>query len=215
MVDSATGQRLVILNRSVQNASMARPPEFDRSKAVNRALALFWRKGYQATSLADLLAAMGIGRSSFYAAFSDKRTLFITCMDLFSARVTDMLERACREQPPIDVLQQFFEGNLASGRGAPGARADWGCMLVNSVLEMAGVDEDLVAHASGHLMSLQRVFQECLEDAGATPAQSEELAAMLMLLNEGIRVSSRRRLPAAQHLPPIATTFRLIRSAIA
>lgn len=214
MVNSVEDPRLVILNQSVQNASMARPPEFDRSKAVNRALALFWRKGYQATSLADLLAAMGIGRSSFYAAFSDKRTLFITCMDLFSVRVTEMLERACREQPPIVVLQQFFEGNLAGGRGAPGARSDWGCMLVNSVLEMAGVDEDLVARASHHLMRLQRVFQRCLEDAGATPAQAEELAAMLMLLNEGVRVSSRRRLPDAQHLPPIATTFRLIRSAI-
>ena len=194
---------------------MARPPEFDRSNAVNKALALFWRKGYQATSLTDLLTAMDIGRSSFYAAFTDKRTLYIACMDLFAARVTEMLERACREKAPIDVLQQFLEGNLAGGRGAPGARADWGCLLVNSVLGMAGVDEDLVAHASSHLISLQRFFQVCLEDAGATPAQSEELAAMLMLLNQGIRVSSRRRLPDAQHLPPIASTFRLIRSAIA
>ena len=54
---------------------MARPLEFNRSQATNQALVLFWRKGYQASSLADLLAAMGIARSSFYAAFTDKRTL--------------------------------------------------------------------------------------------------------------------------------------------
>jgi len=191
---------------------MARPIEFDRPRAVNRALALFWRKGYQATSLADLLVAMDIGRSSFYAAFTDKRTLYIECMDLFSARVLALLERARADKPPVDVLQDFFEGNLVGGRAA---RPDWGCLLVNSVLEMAGVDDDLVARASNHLTDLQRYFESCLRDAGAGPAQAEELAAMLMLFNEGIRVSSRRRLPQSQHLQTIAATFRLVRSVIA
>ena len=191
---------------------MARPPEFDKDKALNRALALFWRKGYQATSLADLLAAMAIGRSSFYAAFTDKRSLYIACMDLFAARVLALLERARADKPPVDVIQDFFDGSLVGGRAA---RPDWGCMLVNSVLEMAGVDEDIVAHASNHLTFLQRYFESCLRDAGAGPAQAEELAAMLMLFNEGIRVSSRRRLPQAEQRQTIAATFRLIRSAIA
>lgn len=191
---------------------MARPSEFDKDKALNRALALFWRKGYQATSLADLLAAMAIGRSSFYAAFTDKRSLYIACMDLFAARVLALLERARADKPPIDVIQDFFEGSLVGGRTA---RPDWGCMLVNSVLEMAGVDEDIVAHASNHLIFLQRYFESCLRDAGAGPAQAEELAAMLMLFNEGVRVSSRRRLPQAEQRQTIAATLRLIRSAIA
>jgi TetR/AcrR family transcriptional repressor of nem operon len=191
---------------------MARPPEFDRAHALNRALALFWRKGYQATSIADLLAAMDIGRSSFYAAFTDKRTLFIACMDLFAARVLGLLERARAEKPPVDVIQDFFEGNLVGGRAA---RPDWGCMLVNSVLEMAGVDENIVARASNHLTGLQRYFESCLRDAGAPAAQAEELAAMLMLFNEGIRVSSRRRLPQGRQRETVAAIFRLIRSAIA
>lgn len=194
---------------------MARPIQFDRPKAVNRALVLFWRKGYQATSLADLLAAMGIGRSSFYAAFTDKRGLFIECMDLFSARTLELLQRARIELPPVDAVQSFFERSFIGARGAGAARGHWGCMLVNTVLEMAGVDDDLAVRASDHLGEMQSVFQACLEDAGASPARAEELAAMLMLFNEGIRVSSRRRLPDAQHLQPVATTFRLIRSAIA
>lgn len=190
---------------------MARPIEFDRPQAVNRALALFWRQGYQATTLADLLQAMGIGRSSFYAAFTDKRTFFIECLDLWAARTLDLIEHACAQRPPVDALQDFFERSFIAARGA---KAHWGCMLVNTVLEMAGVDEELAARASHHLGEMQRVFQACLRDAGATPARAEELAAMLMLFNEGIRVSSRRRLPEAQHLQPIATTFRLIRSAL-
>ena len=194
---------------------MARPVEFERPKVVNRALALFWHQGYQATSLADLLATMGIGRSSFYAAFTDKRSLFIECLDFFSARTLELLQRARAEMPPVDALQSFFERNFIDAGGAAADRGHWGCMLVNTVLEMAGVDDDLSSRASRHLSDMQRVFQACLQDAGATPAQAEELAAMLMLLNEGIRVSSRRRLPDAEHLRSIATTFRLIRSAIA
>jgi TetR/AcrR family transcriptional repressor of nem operon len=191
---------------------VARPIEFDRLQAVNRALALFWRQGYQATTLAELLQTMGIGRSSFYAAFTDKRTFFIECLDLWAARTLGLLQRARTERPPMDALQDFFERSFV---GARGAKAHWGCMLVNTVLEMAGVDDELAARASHHMGEMQRVFQVCLLDAGATPARAEELAAMLMLFNEGIRVSSRRRLPEAQHLQSIAVTFRLIRSAIA
>ena len=191
---------------------MARPIEFERPQAVNRALALFWRQGYQATTLAELLQAMGIGRSSFYAAFADKRTFFIECLDLWAARTLDLLQHARTERPPLDALQDFFQRSFV---GARGSKAHWGCMLVNTVLEMADVDDGLAARASHHLGEMQQVFQACLLDAGATPARAEELAAMLMLFNEGIRVSSRRRLPDAQHLQPIATTFRLVRRAIA
>lgn len=191
---------------------MARPIQFDRSKAVDRALVLFWRKGYQATSLADLLAAMGIGRSSFYAAFTDKRSLFSHCLDLFAQRTTGLIDRASAEGSPLDALQGFFERSFV---GTPSARDHWGCMMVNSVIELAGVDDDLAGRASHYLAELQKRFQSLLEDAGAAPAQAEELAALLMLINEGIRVSSRRKLPGAPHLPAIATTFHLIRSAIA
>ena len=187
---------------------MGRHIEFDRSKAVNKALVLFWRKGYQASSMADLVAAMGIGRGSFYAAFTDKRGLFIECLDLFAERTMDLLRHARGEMPPVDALQSFFERNFIGAPGTGPVKEDWGCMLVSTVLEMAGVDDELAARASRHLGVMQDFFQACLRDAGATPAHAEELAAMLMLFNEGIRVSSRRRLPDA-------TTFRLIRDAIA
>lgn len=195
---------------------MARPAEFDRSSAVDGALRLFWRKGYQASSLADLLEAMGIGRSSFYAAFTDKRSLFILCLDLFAERTLALLERAHAQRPPLDALQGFFEGDLFSGRGA---QRQWGCLLVNTVLEMAGVDDALAAHAGRNLDRVQRAFKASLRTAGAPPALAEDLAAMLMLVNEGVRVSSRRGPPDvqtdAESAPAIAAIFRLVRGAIA
>lgn len=199
------------MDLSVHNASMSRPIEFDRSKALKRALELFWRKGYQASSLTDLLDAMGIGRSSFYAAFTDKRSLYIECLDLFAAQAEDLMRRARNGLEPLDALQSLFVRNF---NGTPGSQRQWGCLLVNTVTEMAGVDEDLVTRASDHLAEMQRIFQAYLEEAGANPARAEELAAMLMLLHEGIRVSSRRRLPDAQLSLPIDASFQLIRSAI-
>jgi TetR/AcrR family transcriptional repressor of nem operon len=200
------------MDRSVHNCAMARPVEFDTGRARDRALLLFWRKGYQATSLPDLLSAMGIGRSSFYAAFGDKRALFVDCLDLFAERTRQVLRKAREHRPPLDALQFFFERHLEGpGRG----RASLGCMLVNTVLEMAGVDDDLSDRASRHLSDIERLFDATLRDAGCAPAQSRELAQMLMLLNEGVRVASRRRLSTRAQLDPIAATFRLLRQQLA
>lgn len=189
---------------------MARPLEFDRHRARDKALVLFWRKGYQASSLTDLLEAMEIGRSSFYAAFTDKRSLYMECLDLFAQRTQDMVHQARSQQPPLDALQSFFEQTFS---GPQVIRAEWGCLLVNTVLEMSGVDDALADQASRHLEAMQRIFQTCLEDAGFTASVAREMAALLMVINEGVRVSSRRRLPQQQQLAPIATTFRLLRNA--
>jgi TetR/AcrR family transcriptional repressor of nem operon len=191
---------------------MGRPRSFIHTAARDRALVLFWRKGYQATSLDDLLMAMEISRSSFYATFIDKRSLFVCCLDLFAERTQDMVCCARSELAPIDALQSFFERNIVGTRGG---KAIWGCMLVNTVLEMADVDDELSARASFHLAGIQATFEDCLLDANCEPTRAAELAALLMLVNEGVRVASRRKLSPQQQLAPIETAFRLLRSAIA
>ena len=141
---------------------MGRTLAFNHSSARDKALVLFWRKGYQATTLDDLLQAMEISRSSFYASFTDKRSLFLDCLDLFAQRTQDLLRRARSEMPPIDALQRFLERNVI---GVRGAQASWGCMLVSTVLEMADVDDELSARASAHLSDMQAAFEESLIDA--------------------------------------------------
>jgi TetR/AcrR family transcriptional repressor of nem operon len=190
---------------------MARVLEFDRAKVLDKALVLFWRKGYQAASLTDLLEAMDIGRGSFYATFGDKRSLFVECLDLFGKRTKDFLLRTRGTEPPLDALRRFFEYTAAERRGQ---RCEWGCMMVNTVLELAGVDDDLSARASGLLAGMQAEFEVCLRDAGLTPKRAAEFASFLMLFNEGLRVSSRRKASIEQQLADIGTTFRLIGGAI-
>lgn len=190
---------------------MARPVEFNLQQAVDKALLLFWRKGYQATSMNDLLEAMNISRSSFYGAFFDKRGLFMHCLDLFGERTCQVLQSARTQMPALDALQFFFERHLSGPRPQ---QASLGCMLVNTVLEMAGVDDELSYRASQHLMQMQDLFEDCLRDAGCNQAQAHSLAAVLMLLNEGVRVASRRRMKIQEQLDPIATTFSMLRQQI-
>jgi TetR/AcrR family transcriptional regulator, transcriptional repressor for nem operon len=186
---------------------VARSLEFNRSAALDKALLLFWRKGYQAASLADLLQTMAISRSSFYATFGDKRSLYIECLDAFGKRTRDILLRARSDNAPLSALRTFLE---YTATGQPRPRSDWGCMLVNTVLELAGVDDDLSARASGLLGEMQAEFESCFRDAGLAPKRAADLASILMQFNEGIRVSSRRKVSPDQQLSDIDTTFRLI-----
>lgn len=184
---------------------MARPVEFDRTAALRRALRLFWRKGYQATSLNDLVDELRISRSSFYAAYGDKRALFVACLDLFADGVVSVVEVAGAAPDPVAALRAFFKA------GATAGEAQWGCLLVNTSLELAAEDAALAARASGHLTRVEAAIAGLLAEAGrADPAR---LANYLMLVLEGLRVASRRALPADVHAQRIDTAFRLLEAA--
>jgi TetR/AcrR family transcriptional repressor of nem operon len=173
---------------------MARPIEFNRPESVVAAQVLFWRQGYTATSLAQLLDAMQIGRSSFYAAFGDKRSLFIECLDLFADRTLAVFGRAWDKHHSPRAFPEFFEQTLF---GVPEHRTQRGCMLVNSVLELADVDPEISQLASERLARMESRFADCLDECrrdGVLGADNsaEELAASLMIVNQGLRVASRR-----------------------
>src|SRR5271170_5277964 len=80
---------------------MARPREFDASTAVDRAMELFWTKGYEATSLDELCVATGLSRSSLYATFKSKRNLLLLSVDRYAERRTQIVETALARRLPI------------------------------------------------------------------------------------------------------------------
>jgi TetR/AcrR family transcriptional repressor of nem operon len=173
---------------------MARPIEFNRRESVVAAQVLFWRQGYTATSLAQLLDAMQIGRSSFYAAFGDKRSLFIECLDLFADRTLAVFDQAWEKHHSPRAFVEFFEQTLC---GVPEHRAQRGCMMVNSVLELADVDPALNQLASERLARMEARFADRLAACRrkgrlGADISPEQLAASLMIVNQGLRVASRR-----------------------
>jgi len=209
--DAQFALTVAVPNRLVHNSAMARPAEFDRNEARTRALRLFWRKGYQAASLTDLLDVMEIGRSSFYAAFGDKRSLFVECLDLYADHTQGFLAQARRQAAPLTAIEDFLAlGETPIGQDV----AAWGCLLVNTSLEMADVDPAVAAHASEHLVAVEGVFEAVLLERGVDPAQAQALAGLLMRLLEGLRVASRRSVPAKARHAQVRTAFRVLESTL-
>jgi len=174
---------------------MARPAEFERAKALEAAMKLFWARGYTATSLPDLLAAMDIARSSFYASFKTKRDLFMECLELFGDRTLAIVEEDCGRIPAVSLPRAFFEATLLD---VSKRKVSHGCMMVNTVLELADVDPALNQLAATKLDAIEnafaRAFEQVQQEGGLDSTRSpQELASLVMTLNLGLRVQSRQR----------------------
>lgn len=155
---------------------------------------LFWARGYMATSLPDLLATMGIARSSFYATYGTKRDLFIECLMLFGDRTRQQIEVDARYMSATALPRAFFESTLIE---APRKRVKQGCMLVNSVLELADIEPELNRKAWQKLEAIEAVFERTFraaQDRGEIDRthSPEDLAQRVMTINLGLRVQARQ-----------------------
>ncbi len=195
---------------------MARPIEFDRERALIAAMQLFWRQGYSATSLKQLLDVMGIGRSSFYAAFGDKRSLFVEALNLFGDRTLHIFESVSKESDPTEAVRLFFECTLFD---VPQGRMRLGCMMVNSILELADVDQGLSDLATLKLDEIESAFAQCfasaIKNGSFTSTQKpKQLARFVMTMNQGIRVASRKKGSKAELRDIIDTTIAMLKLAV-
>jgi len=173
---------------------MARPTEFDRAKVLEAAMKLFWARGFIATSLPDLLKVMGIARSSFYASFHTKRDLFIECLELFGDRTLAMINEDAKSLHPSALPRALFESSVLN---VSKRKAKQGCMMVNTVLELADADPELNQLATQKLNSIEQAFAAAFSLAQRngemdTAYSAKELASLVMTINLGLLVQSRQ-----------------------
>ncbi len=139
-----------------------RPREFDLNKALDRAMVVFWRKGYDGASIADLTEALGVGRPSLYAAFGNKEQLFQKVLDRYDQRTAGFLAGSLRAVTARDVV----EGIL---RGAANFHADpanpRGCLMVHGALVGPDESEPLREETRARRASLTEAIRERLERA--------------------------------------------------
>src|ERR1700738_3613599 len=120
---------------------MARPREFDRDGAVERAMSVFWRKGYAATSTDDLLRAMNIGRQSMYDTFGDKHRLYLEALERYQREsIAENIRRLRSTASPLAGIEALVIGIIASDKST----REKGCMGVGSISEFGNTDPNLV-----------------------------------------------------------------------
>jgi len=114
---------------------MARPRSFNPDEALDLARDVFWRKGFQGTSLDDITVATGLAKPSLYAAFGDKNTLFLKVLDRYHERIVANAERVLNDGPSArDAIERWLTGFVPFCSGVRGSR---GCLSINTAADGA------------------------------------------------------------------------------
>ncbi len=195
---------------------MVRPREFDRDEALDRAMRVFWSKGYSATSTDDLLAAMEIGRQSLYNAFGDKRKLYLEALDHYQQHsISAHVERLTRGASALAGIKAMLLGVIA----ADAAERANGCMGVNSAAEFGAGDADVVAIRSAGAKRLKQHLLARIEQAQREREidprmNAEEVALFISSTMQSIQLNARGGMtPAAlRRLAKFAVERLVVRS---
>ncbi len=136
---------------------MARHKEFDRDEVLKKAMELFWYKGYEATSVRDLVKHMGINRGSLYDTFGDKHSLFMAALDCYGEG--SALKELAESPQGVAAIGQFFTNLL--GYYTTKKECE-GCLMTNTLVELALHDSDAANKITAYLQQMEDAFYQAL-----------------------------------------------------
>jgi TetR/AcrR family transcriptional repressor of nem operon len=169
---------------------------FDVDQTLDKAMQLFWARGYEATSMQDLVDGMGINRGSIYSTYGDKRQLFLAALNRYDVecRKTQLeaLEQQLSPKAAINALFQSWIDRVVSDIG------NSGCFLTNTALELAAHDEDVGAIVANSQCEIENFFARMVargqqEGEISTSLSPEKTAQSLLATLIGLLVLSRSR----------------------
>ncbi|MEL6342188.1 MAG: TetR/AcrR family transcriptional regulator [Myxococcota bacterium] len=162
---------------------MARPRTFNEEDVLQRAMELFWRQGYRATTMQDLVRVTGVQRNSLYRIFGNKAAIFQQILDRYGAWRIGKLDMS---QPPRDLIRQWLMACADEARAGTTPR---GCLLVLSSTEMHALEPAVRAVVQTHLDQLEQFFTTCVRSA-APDADAEAIGAALLAADIGLFLMS-------------------------
>lgn len=176
----------------VHRASAGRPREFDLDEALDRAVEVFWRQGYEATSLTDLTGAMHIGKPSLYAAFGNKEQLFKKALDRYTEGAGSYAVRAWARPTARDVVEAFLRGAVEA---TTQPRSPHGCLGVQGALATSPANQAahdlLVEWRDAARAGLEGRFARALDEGDLSPGTDPaQLARYIMAVSFGIAVQA-------------------------
>lgn len=175
---------------------MPRPREFDEGAALDAAIACFWQRGYEATSVRDLAESMGISGPSLYNSFGNKHALFLQALERYLDRgLRARVARLGSTLPPKQAIRQFFKEIVDR---SVNDRERRGCLLINSALEVSAHDPEFAAVIADRLGEIEAFFHRSIKAAQTDGTVSRErsakdVARLLLGVLLGLRVLARSK----------------------
>jgi TetR/AcrR family transcriptional repressor of nem operon len=173
---------------------MARTKEFNQDQALDKAIEIFWHKGYNGTSAQDLVSHLGLSRSSLYDTFGDKQKLFVKALKRYQQQnqdaVAGLLDKS--ENIKVTFTEIFKQAVIESLED----RITKGCFMVNSAVELAMHDQDIAKLVHDNQKVIEEIFYKAIKKGQESGKVSTQLEARLLarfIFNNysGIRVLAR------------------------
>jgi len=193
---------------------MARPIEFDQKKVIDRVIALFWQHGYEATSMKNICDATGLQPGSLYAAFGNKRALFLIAIDTyFKDSIQHLLALLNGAGTPLQRIRELFMFSVNDIC----RKESHGCMLVNALLETPTNDVELRKHLANMFKVLESAIKDVLIEAAAcgelVAGKNPTVQAKLLINNiYGLRVCAKLQPKAPVMMEMIEDLIASLRS---
>jgi TetR/AcrR family transcriptional repressor of nem operon len=173
---------------------MARTKEFNEDQALDKAIEIFWHKGYNGTSAQDLVTHLGLSRSSLYDTFGDKQKLFSQSLQRYQKNAQDQIVKLFDESENIkETLRDIFKQAVIESLED---RITKGCFMVNSSVELAMHDEEIAKIVKNNSQIMEEVFTKAVQkgqDQGhiSKTIDARVLARFIFNNYSGIRVLAR------------------------
>ena len=160
---------------------------FDKNEVIHKALNLFWKKGYEGTSLSDLTEELGIGKGSFYNTFGSKRKLFDTCLSIaLEGRSNGIKKLLNQESDPILGIRKYIEMYSAGLLKDPESR---GCLIVNTTTEMAH-DKEIQSSLIENNQRMKSIILDYLAN-GRLSERADVIGDSILIYTSGVAVLSK------------------------
>lgn len=173
---------------------MARTKEFDEAEILNKALHIFWCRGYNGTSMQDLIDGLGISRSSLYDTYGDKRTLYIAALkkyqDVEAGILIGIIHHSCSVFDTIKlVFKKMIDESVSD-------QLKKGCFLVNSAIDLASHDKEIAEIIRANQKEVEDAYCKAIKKGQKKGEITDrytarELARFIMNAATGIRVNAK------------------------
>lgn len=180
------------MNTTELKKPRGRPPAFDYDEALEKALQLFWAHGYEGTSMAELMQAMGINKTSIYAAYGNKEQLFRKALQRYLSGPAAYAAQALQEPSARDAVQRLLAESVTL---LIGQKTPTGCLLVQGALSCGRdsvlIQQELTAYRARFEQSLRQRLEQAKADGELSAGtNAADLAKYICTVHQGLSIQA-------------------------